>query len=46
MLKFQEIADIYHHETASHLVRVGRYSALAAAWLGCTHQEQQDILIF
>ena len=46
MLKFQEIADIYHHETASHLVRVGRYSAMAAAWLSCTPQEQQDILIF
>jgi HD-GYP domain-containing protein (c-di-GMP phosphodiesterase class II) len=46
MLKFQEIADIYHHETASHLGRVGRYSAMAAAWLGCTLQEQQDILIF
>jgi HD-GYP domain-containing protein (c-di-GMP phosphodiesterase class II) len=46
MLKFQEIADIYHHETSSHLVRVGRYSAVAAAWLGCTLQEQQDILIF
>ena len=46
MLKFQEIADIYHHETASHLVRVGRYSAMAAAWVGCTLQEQQDSLIF
>ncbi|MDR1622660.1 MAG: HD domain-containing protein [Synergistaceae bacterium] len=46
MQKFQEIADIYHHETASHLVRVGRYSAMAAAWLGCTLQEQQDIQIF
>jgi HD-GYP domain-containing protein (c-di-GMP phosphodiesterase class II) len=46
MLKFQKIADIYHHETASHLVRVGRYSALAAAWMGCPLQNQQDILIF
>jgi HD-GYP domain-containing protein (c-di-GMP phosphodiesterase class II) len=46
MMKFQEIADIYHHETASHLIRVGRYSAMAAAWLGCSLQEQQDILIF
>lgn len=46
MQKFQEIADIYHHETASHLVRVARYSMMAAAWVGCTPQEQRDIGIF
>lgn len=46
MQKFQDVADIYHHETASHLVRVSRYCGMAAAWLGCGSQEQEDIVIF
>lgn len=45
MQKFQEIADIYHHETASHLIRVGRCSAMASAWLGNTPAQQRDIMI-
>ena len=44
--KFQDVADIYHHETASHLLRVSRFSGMAAAWLGCTRQEQDDIMVF
>ena len=44
--KFQDVADIYHHETASHLLRVSRFSGMAAAWMGCTRQEQDDIVVF
>lgn len=44
--KFQEVANLYHHETAAHLERVSQFSAMAAAWMGCTQQEQEDIMVF
>ena len=44
--KFQEVADIYHHETADHLDRVSRLSGMAAAWMGCSPREQEDIMVF
>jgi HD-GYP domain-containing protein (c-di-GMP phosphodiesterase class II) len=44
--KLRSVTEIYHLETGDHMDRIGAFSRLAAAALGRSEEEQNDVEIF
>ena len=44
--KLRSVTEIYHLETGDHMDRIGAFSRLAAAALGKSREEQNDIALF